>query len=284
LKVFDVDGFDDLGPAEERFSNRKDRTKPKGIRSIRALHEPSAGADDVMRFADPGLQELYERHHLTEILWQLKSGKEATVYVAEGPAGLLAAKVYTDLRVRSFRNDRTYREGRFVADVRIQRAIDQRSTTGLSAQQALWIEEEFSQLHALYAAGLPVPQPVARAGAVVLMSFIGDEAGPAPRLADVQLSRAEAEDAFQQSALIFTRMLELGRVHGDLSTYNLLWWQERVVVIDFPQVVLIKENPHAWELLERDAVSLCSSFSRFGLKPDPVHLIRKAKARIFGEV
>ena len=47
-------------------------------------------------------------------------------------------------------------------------------------------------------------------------------------------------------------MLGLGKVHGDYSTYNLLYWQDKVIIIDVPQMVNIEENPNAKELLERD--------------------------------
>ena len=84
------------------------------------------------------------------------------------------------------------------------------------------------------------------------MEFIGDEMGAAPRLADTRLELSEAEDAFAQSLNIMVDLLKLGKVHGDYSTYNLLWWEGRVVAIDFPQVVDLEENPEAWDLLERE--------------------------------
>jgi RIO kinase 1 len=45
-------------------------------------------------------------------------------------------------------------------------------------------------------------------------------------------------------------------VHGDYSTFNILWHNERAIVIDFPQVIEFKNNPNAKALLERD-VHLC---------------------------
>ncbi|CAN5459147.1 serine protein kinase RIO [soil metagenome] len=267
----------DLEDSFESFSKRKDRRKPAGRRSVYDLAAEDDKGSSVALFSDPGLQALYERGLITDLVGQLKSGKEATVYVAEGPKGLLAAKIYTDIRIRSFRVDRVYREGRFIGDQRLQRAIDQRSETGLSAQQALWIAEEYGQLQTFYQAGIPVPEPVAQVGAVVLMTFIGDEGGPAPRLSEVQLAPYQAEDALEQSVRIFIQMLKLGRVHGDYSTFNLLWWRGSVIAIDFPQVVTLKDNPSAWALLERDARSLCKSFGRFGLRPDPAQVLRRAR-------
>jgi len=264
----------------ERFSKRKDRRKPKGRRSVKELVKE----DGATQFDEPGLQHLFELGLMDELIGELKSGKEATVYLARGPQGLLAAKLYRDAAVRSFKNDGVYREGRFIGDARVKKAIDQRTKTGLSAQQALWIMHEYTQLWALHEAGLPVPKPMvgpepsecAKAGRVVLMEFIGDEAGAAPRLSDVRLSGEEAEDAFKQSVDLMVALLKLGKVHGDYSAYNLLWWEGRVVIIDVPQTVDIVESRNAPQLLERDVHSLCKSFGR-RVDADPLTVLREVK-------
>lgn len=227
------------------------------------------------------MQRLFEQGLIDELLGELKSGKEATVYLARGPQGLAAAKVYADAAVRSFKNDHIYRDGRFIGDDRIKKAIDQRSKTGMSTQQALWIMHEYLQLWALFDAGLPVPKPFvgpgaddcAKAGRVVLMDFIGNDEGAAPRLADVRLSPDEAEDAFEQSVVLLAELLRLGKIHGDFSAYNLLWWEGRVVIIDVPQMVEVEENRSAGELLERDVTSLCRSVK--GVRADPRRVLER---------
>ena len=281
--------FDDYADELESFSKRKDRRKPKSKLSVKELAANKNKISSAAKFDDPDLQHLYERGHLTELVGELKSGKEATVYLARGPQGLLAAKVYSDMAVRSFKNDQVYRQGRYLSSKRIKKAIEQRSRTGMKAQQALWIMHEYTQLWEFYKAGLSVPRPIvgpgvediAGAGRVVLMSFVGDEAGAAPRLADVKLELETAENAFAQSLDIMVDLLKLGKVHGDYSTYNLLWWEGRVVAIDFPQVVDIEENPEAWDLLSRDVRSLCKSFKPFGVEAEPglVELEVKKRAR-----
>jgi len=261
--------YDELSENTESFAKRKDRRKPKGRRSVNKIKTAEGTFDDV------GLQRLFEQGLINELLGELKSGKEATVYLARGPQGLAAAKVYRDAAVRSFKNDHIYRDGRFLGDARIKKAIEQHSKTGVSTQQALWIMHEYLQLWALFEAGLPVPKPLvgpgaddcAWAGRVVLMEFIGDDEGAAPRLSDVRLSPADAEDAFEQSVELLIRLLRLGKIHGDFSAYNLLWWEGRVIIIDVPQTVEVEENRSAGELLERDVVSLCRSLK--GVRPDP---------------
>jgi RIO kinase 1 len=199
----------------------------------------------------------------------------------------MAAKLYSDMIVRSFRNDAIYRQGRFIADRRIKKAIDQRSLNGITAQQAMWVFQEYVQLWQLYNAGLPVPKPMVGpsaddmvlAGKVVLMEFIGDEEAAAPRLSDLKLSADDAREAFQQSLEILIQFLKLGKVHGDFSTYNLLWWQSKVIVIDFPQLNDFSDNPDAPMLLEQDVKSLCKSFKRQGIDADSVAVLKEVKAR-----
>lgn len=277
---------DDFEAPIEHFSKRKDRRKPKGKRSVNEL-QAKRTPTGRSKFDEPGLQHLFERGYLSKILGELKSGKEATVYLAQGPEGLLAAKIYRDRAVRSFKNDHIYREGRYIGDDRIEKAIVQRSHTGIGAQQALWIMHEYNQLWAFQQADIPCPHPrvgpglqdIAAAGRVVLMDLIGDEEGPAPRLSDIRLDAAQAKCAWHQSLDILAAILALGKVHGDYSTYNLMWWQNTVFVIDVPQTVDMAENLHAWHLFERDVASLCTTFKRHGIREDPGRVARELKGR-----
>ena len=281
------DGMD-LQDTGEHFADRAHRQarKPPRRRSVKALlsenqqyYDPTV---NTTKFDDPGLEDLFERGLIVDLLWQLKSGKEATVYICSSEHaenGLVAAKMYVDSRVRGFKDDAMYREGRFVAQTRVQKAIDQGSRFGIDVRNMLWVSEEFAQLVALWDAGVPVPKPLARSetGGIILMEFIGDENGAAPRLADAKLSRAEAQDAFEQSVRNLGLILASGRVHGDYSTFNILWWQGRCIVIDFPQVVLVQANPQAQAILERDAAGLCRTFKHFGIRAEASDVLREAR-------
>ena len=263
----------------EKFEDRGHRLarKPPRRRSVKALlseNQEHYNPLDNVKFDDPGLQDLFERTLITDLLWELKSGKEATVYVcssSHAKNGLAAAKLYIDSRVRGFKDDALYREGRFIDNQRLQKAIDQGSRTGIDARNMLWVSEEFGQMQALQAAGVRVPKPLARSelGTVILMEFIGDDDGAAPRVSEAKLSRDEAHDAFRQAVQQYGLILASGRVHGDYSTFNLLYWQGEVIVIDFPQVVMMNANPAAASILERDVNGLCRTFRALGVKADP---------------
>jgi RIO kinase 1 len=186
--------------------------------------------------------------------------------------------VYTHLKVRSFKRDEAYREGRYIGDGRIKKAIEQGSQKGLEAHQILWVQEEFRQMKHLYQHGVHVPKALAVNGITLIMEFIGDENGnPAPRISDLKMERDEAEEAFRQAVQSLKRIVESGRVHGDYSTYNILWHNSTAVIIDFPQVMEFKNHPHAEAFLERDVRSLCKSFRKQGVRADEREVFREVR-------
>ena len=179
---------------------------------------------------------------------------------------------------------RSYREGRFIGDSRIEKAIEQGSQKGLDAHQILWVQEEFRQMKHLYEHGVKVPKAIAVNGISLVMEFIGDENGnPAPRISDLKMEKDEAEEAFRQSVQNLKLIVRSGRVHGDYSTFNILWHNEKAVVIDFPQVIEFKNNPNANAFLERDVRSLCKSFLKQGVKADEGKVLREVRSRLKGE-
>lgn len=262
---------------------RRPRRKPRLKRGPREVLPPAE--DDRARttgigtdaFADPDLQALFDRGSFDRYIGELKGGKEATVYLVARGEQRLAAKLYADIDARSFRDDRIYWEGFYIGDARTAKAMRQGTRAGRRAQQAIWVAREYANLWNLLGAGVPVPRPAlgpepsvfAEAGSVVLMEFIGSGDVPAPRLSDGRLLPAEAEDAWAQSVALLVDLTRLGKVHGDFSSYNLLWHEGRVRLIDVPQMVDIHGNRHAQALLRRDVHSLVMSFRRHRLGLDP---------------
>jgi RIO kinase 1 len=216
---------------------------------------------------------------LDELISGIKTGKEGSVFLGRNSEGFVAVKVYTDLRVRSFKRDESYREGRFIGDSRIERAIEQGSEKGLDAHQILWVQEEFRQMKHLYEQGVTVPKAIAVNGISLIMEFIGDENGnPAPRLSDLKMDLEEAREVFRQSVRNLRLIVKAGRVHGDYSTFNILWHNEQAVIIDFPQVIESRNNPNANAFLARDVHSLCKSFRKLGIQADEVKLLSEVRA------
>ena len=274
---FDVEELD----AQNFVKFKSKKHKLKGKQSVTQL---VSGADDHWhpdaKFANADLNELAKLGFLDELIAGIKTGKEASVFLGRNSEGFVAVKMYTDLRVRSFKRDESYREGRFIGDSRIEKAIEQGSQKGLNAHQVLWVQEEFRQMNYLREQSVCVPKAIAVRGICLIMEFIGDESGnPAPRISDLKMEREEAEEAFRQSVENLKRIVRAGRVHGDYSTFNILWHEGQAVVIDFPQVMEIKHNSNAQAFLVRDVQSLCKSFRKQGIHADEGHVLREVRAR-----
>ena len=257
---------------------RSKKYKLKDKQSVTQLVAHAKNSDPNSKFTNADLNALSKMGFLDELIFGIKTGKEGSVYLGRNSDGFVAVKVYTDLRVRSFKRDEAYREGRYIGDSRIERAIEQGSQKGLNAHQILWVQEEFRQMKHLYQHGVNVPKAIAVNGISLIMEFIGDENGtPAPRISDLKMEPDEAEEAFRQSLQNLKLIVSSGRVHGDYSTFNILWHNEKAVVIDFPQVIEFKNNPNAHAFLTRDVHSLCKSFRKQGVKADEAKVLREVR-------
>ena len=222
----------------------------------------------------------YEHKLISDVLRRLKGGKEASVYLCqastESEAQLLAAKVYRPRSLRNLKNDQIYRTGRtdlgkdgkrLVKEADIN-AIIKRTAYGEEVRHTSWIAYEFNTLEMLHAAGADVPKPVSMDKNAILMEYIGDAGNAAPTLNTVTLERDEARDLFDRVIRNLDLLLTLERIHGDLSAYNILYWDGGITLIDFPQVTFTEANPSSWTIFLRDVTRVCQYFRSQGVKCD----------------
>jgi RIO kinase 1 len=210
------------------------------------------------------LQPLVTEGLVDEVLRQLMSGKEATVYIVRCGEEIRCAKVYKDAKQRSFRKSTSYQEGRKTKNSRQARAMEKGSRYGRQMQEEAWQSAEVDALYRLAAAGVRVPQPYICHEGVLLMELVTDADGhPAPRLNDIELSPEQALEFHAGLLNQVVRMLCAGIIHGDLSEYNILVGSSGPVIIDLPQAVDAAGNSNAGAMLERDVANLASYFSRF---------------------
>ena len=212
----------------------------------------------------------------------LKTGKEADVFlVRRGIPGtdrscLLAAKRYRSTDHRMFHRDAGYLEGRRTRESRTNRAVTSRSTFGRQAIAGQWAGAEFTALARLAAAGTPVPYPVQILGTELLLEFIGSADGTAaPRLAETRPDPAELAGLWDQMVESLVALARDGLAHGDLSAYNVLVHDGRLIMIDLPQVVDVIANPRGAWFLTRDAENIGGWFGARGLSgvsPEPADL------------
>ena len=219
----------------------------------------------------------------------LKTGKEADVFlirrgVPGGRSCLLAAKRYRDAGHRMFHRDSGYLEGRRVRESRVNRAVASRSTFGRQAIAGQWAHAEFTALARLCAAAVPVPYPVQVLDTELLLEFIGSPDGvAAPRLAETRPGPTELAGLWDQLVQALVDLARDGLAHGDLSAYNLLVHDGRLVMIDLPQVVDVISHPDGRSFLDRDARNVATWFARAGHpEADPEALARllAAEARL----
>lgn len=212
-----------------------------------------------------GLQPLIDDGIVDAVLGQLKSGKEASVFLVACGSHVRCAKVYKDAQHRGFHRLAEYQEGRRARSSRDFRAMGNRSRHGRREQESAWKNAEVDALYRLAGAGLRVPQPHGVYEGVLIMELVADAEGhPAPRLNDVAPTPEQAREWHAFLVTQVQRMLCLGMIHGDLSEYNVLLAADGPVIIDLPQAVDAAGNNNAFRMLERDVNNLrtyCGAFA-----------------------
>jgi RIO kinase 1 len=216
-------------------------------------------------------------------LGMLKTGKEADVFLVRRAVpdtdrvSLLAAKRYRDGDHRLFHRDAGYLEGRRVRRSREMRAMSSRTSFGKELIAGQWAMAEFGALSHLWQIGqesglVCVPYPVQLIGTELMLEFIGDqETGEAaPRLAQVRPDAIGLADLWRQLVDALSVLARAQVAHGDLSPYNLLVHEGRLVLIDLPQIVDVVANPQGGDFLARDVRNVATWFAARGLPPDVI--------------
>jgi RIO kinase 1 len=206
---------------------------------------------------------------------------------------------------RNLRNDQRYRLGRVTllpngrpvkaTDARLKKAMAGKTAFGKQLAHVSWLMYEYSALELLYEAGGDVPRPWAAGENAILMDYVGDGRGAAPTLHEVSLDQEHARPLFEAVMDNVALMLSYGRVHGDLSAYNILYWDGGISLIDFPQVVTSHvsgatrhpldstANPDAYDILGRDITRVCDYFAGCGVHADAARLHQTLWARHVGD-
>lgn len=284
--------FDDENTFQKRSGRRPQLPPPD------ADDRPDAGDrwstwDDAVKGPEPHPDWLVtELAAVDHELGVLKTGKEADVHLLErgvpdtGRSCLLAAKRYRPPEHRLFHRDAGYLEGRQVRRSREMRAMTNRTAVGRQMIAVQWAVAEFQALCALWSAGARfVPYPVQLSGTELLMEFVGDLRGAAaPRLAQLRPDPDELTDLWHQLVEALSVLARAGYAHGDLSAFNILVNDGRLIIIDLPQVVDVVANPRGPEFLARDVHNITQWFTSRALPdPDPdkfiTHLLDEAGIR-----
>ncbi|MBN1449600.1 MAG: hypothetical protein JW963_01170 [Anaerolineales bacterium] len=274
-----------------RISKKLETEEGAFIRAQDASRENLQFTYKAARFEEGWLLDsligFFEQQWISDVLRKVKGGKEASVYQCSAgtavPAKLAAAKVYRPRMLRNLRNDHLYREGRenlddegrVVLDDGKLKAMRQRTQYGQDLLHQSWIAYEFTTMQTLHAASADVPKPYTMAGNAILMGYIGDVSEAAPALNEIDLDRDEAKSLFERVIRNIDILLTNEVIHGDLSAYNILYWEGEIVLIDFPQVISPKINRNAFRIFERDVTRVCDYFNAQGLQTNSHKLARE---------
>ncbi len=179
----------------------------------------------------------------------ISSGKEARVYWGVRSDGTdVAVKIYL-VASSDYKKRMQYVEG----DPRFSKI--RRDSRGIAE---LWARKEFINLKQAAEAGVMVPEPFRFQGNVVVMEFIGKDGVPAPRLIDAKATKSDYTSLIKSMQLIYQKA-EL--VHSDLSEYNIMKLNRKLILFDFGSAVSIA-HPLAEEFLKRDISNVNRFFQK----------------------
>ncbi|XP_005990813.1 serine/threonine-protein kinase RIO3 [Latimeria chalumnae] len=129
----------------------------------------------------------------------------------------------------------------------------------------LWAEKEMHNLIRMQKAEIACPEVIVLKKHILVMSFIGQDQVPAPKLKEVRLGSEDMKDAYYQVLHMIKKLYsECNLIHADLSEYNMLWHDRKVWLIDVSQSVE-PTHPHGLEFLFRDCRNVSQFFNKAGV-------------------
>ena len=191
----------------------------------------------------------------------ISSGKEARVYWGLRADGTdVAVKIYL-VASSDYKKRMLY----VVGDPRFTKI--RRDSRGVAE---LWARKEFTNLKQCSAIGAPVPTPLNFLGNVVVMNFIGTKGLPAPKLVETDVTKGDYLQVVRALKQIYQKAQI---VHADLSEYNIMKFEGKIILFDFGSAVSI-QHPLAQEFLTRDVENLNRFFEKRDVKTiEPEKLI-----------
>ena len=204
------------------------------------------------------LHKLSGQGHFEELKSPVSVGKESNVFSAVKENAKVIVKIY---RLETCDFNRMYDYIKYDPRFRVKRAKRQVIFS--------WVQREFRNLHLAREAGVRVPAPFAFSNNVLVEELIGDSSA-APKLKD--LMPKNPQKFFDEVIENIKKLYKAGLVHGDLSQFNILNYNDRPVFIDFSTCTSIID-PRALEHLERDVKNICNFFKKLDLEKDEKEIL-----------
>ncbi|XP_075978660.1 RIO kinase 1 [Anticarsia gemmatalis] len=258
VNKINVDKYEPMSNNAEKFMDLNDRKHDNERIRIKDKHD-RATAEQVM---DPRtkmiLFKLLNRGIINEINGCISTGKEANVYHATSKDGKDYAVKIFKTSILVFKDRDKYVSGEY-------RFRNGYCRSNPRKMVRTWAEKEMRNLVRMYNANLRVPEPVILRSHVLVMSFMGEDGWPSPKLKDVEISQSTARSLYRDCIMMMWKMFNICKlVHADLSEFNMLYHQGNVVIIDVSQSVE-HDHPHAFEFLRKDCTNISDFFRKRGV-------------------
>ncbi|PUA33043.1 MAG: hypothetical protein B9J98_02960 [Candidatus Terraquivivens tikiterensis] len=207
------------------------------------------------------IYDLMNSGMLSEFYGVISAGKESRIYLAKGPEGLVAVKIYLITSAEFKKTRMTY----VVHDPRFKRI-----PSDFKDFVYLWARREFGNLKKAYEADVPVPKPYFVEKNVLGMQFLGKDGIRYPTLEETDL---EPDDYEKIYPMVIENMKKLYQkaelIHADMSQYNIFVTDVlSIYFIDLSQAVHIS-HPLAEAFLERDVRNITKFFEKKGVSVRP---------------
>ena len=255
----------------EKVRKDREREEENGLKKAKVLKNNKAAKDVAINEATLVLfEKLRESNILACVNGVICTGKESVVVHANGCKDTdftipneCAIKVFKIATKQPKGRDQYIKE-----DYRFQKRY--KGKAGSSKNIRLWAEKEMHNLNRLHQAGIPCPVPITLKDHILVMSFVGHDGTPAPKLVDIasSLDSDELYSAFNQViSSMFTLFNECNLIHCDLSEYNILYYNDTCYIVDVSQAVECS-HPNAAKYLFQDCTNVVNFFRRMGLSHD----------------
>ncbi|CAK1550342.1 unnamed protein product [Leptosia nina] len=261
-------GFDMKLP-NHVFNQLKEHTRWNTARKHKMLDRKESQATAEMGLDEPTrliLFKLINNGLLEDINGVISTGKESVVLHANGDQSYPDLVIPKECAIKVFKttlNEFKTRDKYIEADYRFKDRFSKQNPRKIVH---MWAEKEMHNMMRMQKVGLNCPDMICLKKHVLVMSFIGKENKPAPKLRDIVLKAEQWESVYNEIVEAMYKLFNVGHlVHADLSEYNILWWENKCWFIDVSQSVQ-PDHPSGLEFLLRDCKNIINFFEKKGVQ------------------
>lgn len=260
-------GFD-MKLSNSVFNHLREQTRHHNTRKNKMLDRKESHATAEMGLDEPTrliLFKLINNGLLEDINGVISTGKESVVLHANGDTSYPDLTVPKECAIKVFKttlNEFKTRDKYIEADYRFKDRFSKQNPRKIVH---MWAEKEMHNMVRMKKIGLNCPEMVCLKKHILLMSFIGKDNKPAPKLRDIILKPEKWQSVYDEVVEAIHKLYNVGHmIHADLSEYNILWWDNKCWFIDVSQSVQ-PDHPNGLEFLLRDCRNIANFFEKKGV-------------------